>query len=277
MTDTVSHVQAAPWSASRPGLLTAALRYANHDLRRHLRMWAALFFTIVMPSAMYLMFGAMTDYGDYPVGSSGANVQGTIMTSMAVYGAILATSSTAGSAAVEQSQGWGRQLGLTPMRTSSYAIAKVVVGFALSALPVALVFLVAGLTGARLGSVETWISTFVLAIVCSSVFSLYGLAFGMWFRSESAMAASSGVLVLLGFFGNLFMPLSGALLEIAKFTPVYGIAGLAQWPVLEGARLGEMPDPGHDPLWLLLANVIGWTVVFAVLCLAAARRRTRRQ
>jgi len=33
--------------------------------------------------------------------------------------------------------------------------------------------------------------------------------------------------VLLAFLGNLFVPLSGAILDITRFTPVYGYSDLA--------------------------------------------------
>ena len=50
------------------------------------------------------------------------------------------------------------------------------------------------------------------------------------------------------------------MLEIGRFTPLYGYAGLARYPISEG----HLPnDAGHDPVWLLLANVSAWTVIFA--------------
>ncbi|WP_317259691.1 hypothetical protein [Kocuria atrinae] len=67
----------------------------------------------------------------------------------------------------------------------------------------------------------------------SVVFALYGLAAGLLFRSEGAVGAASGLLVVFAFLGNVFMPLSGALLEFARFTPLYGIVGLARYPITE--------------------------------------------
>ena len=90
MTTSTAHgAQAAPSpvSAARRSPVLAVLRYAAYDLRRNLRMVESLFFVIVLPSALYLMFGALTEFGDFPAGSG--NVAGTIAVSMAVYGAFL--------------------------------------------------------------------------------------------------------------------------------------------------------------------------------------------
>ena len=250
----------------------STLRYAAHDLRRHLRMFAGVFFIVLLPAAMYLMFGAMTEYGDLPVGDG--NVKGSIMVSMAVYGAIVASTNIAGSAAVERSAGWGRLLGLTPMSDTEYIAAKVLVALGMAALPVTFVFGLGFLTGADLGPVADVALTFGIIVVCSAAFALYGLAFGLAFRTESALGAASGLLVILAFLGNLLTPLSGVLLEIARFTPLYGIGALARWPLLGGASFD--PRVEGDPLWLLIANVVTWTLIFGAVCAVAARRRAHR-
>ena len=90
-----------------------------------------------------------------------------------------------------------------------------------------------------------------------------------------APAPEPGLLVVLAFFGNLFMPLSGTLLEIAKFTPMYGLKGLASWPQMEGMTTG-MNAAQEDSLLGLLVNVLAWTAIFAVTTLLAARRSTAR-
>ena len=91
----------------RPDMLT----YARLDLRRQLRDRFGMFFVVGLPTFMYLVFGLGSED---PVGSG--NVAMYVMISMAAYGAVTATTSVAGSAATEQVMGWGRQLGLTPMR-----------------------------------------------------------------------------------------------------------------------------------------------------------------
>lgn len=274
-TQTIPGNSAPSSSPARPNALAGILKYAAFDFRRQLRMFESLFFIIVLPAALFIMFGSITSYGDFPAGHG--TVSGSIATSMAVYGAVTATTSIAGSAAVERSKGWGRLLALTPMAQWQYVVAKVVVALAIAVLPVVVVFVVASMTGAELGSLGIWLSAGALSVLCSTMFALYGLFFGLVFRSEAAVGAAGGLLVVLGFFGNLFTPLSGTMLEIAKFTPLYGIHGLATWPQMEGelmSSMGEALDP--DTLGMLVTSMVVWTLIFGLMALLAARRGTRR-
>lgn len=252
-----------------------SIAYAAHDLRRTTRMVSTTFFVVVLPAVLFLMFSALQDYSNIPAGHG--NVDGYNMVSMAVYGAVTATTSIAGSAAVEQSRGWGRQIGLTSAQRHGYVLAKVGVALAVAVLPVVVVFTVGALTGAELGGWR-WAATGAIVVASSSVFALYGLAAGLLLRSESAVGAASGLLVVLSFFGNLFVPLTGTMLEIARFTPLYGLAGLARYPLMEG-EIVTMNSPviESDPLWALLLNVAAWTTIFAVIVLLAARRTTARR
>lgn len=261
--------------AKAPNPITTTLRYAAYDWRRQIRMVESLIFVVVLPTVLFWIFGINTDYADFPAGHG--NVSGTTAVGMATYGAVIATTSIAGSAAVERSKGWGRLLALTPMRQWQYVAAKVLVACAIAALPVILVFTVAALTNGELGSTGRWFATAAIIVGGSAVFALYGLMFGLLFRTEGAVSAATGLLVVLAFFGNLFMPLSGTMLEIAKFTPLYGLRGLATWPQMEGAlnsATGETLAP--DTLGQLITNLVVWTVIFGVLALLAARRGTKR-
>lgn len=252
------------------------LGYAGREFVRTVRLVESTFFTVVLPVALYLMFGALSDWGDQPLGHG--DVSAYTMTGMAVYGAVMATTSIAGSAAVERQTGWGRQLSLTALTPGAYLAGKCLVALATAALPVVAVFTAGALTGAQLDTAGTWAATGVLALVSSLPFALFGLAAALLFRSEAAVSAASGMLVVFGFLGNLFVPLEGIMLEIGRFTPVYGAGVLARWPQLEGdlAQMGPGAAPAGDPLWLPLVNLAAWTVVFALICLVAARSRTAR-
>jgi ABC-2 type transport system permease protein len=80
-------------------------------------------------------------------------------------------------------------------------------------------------------------------------------------------------MVIFAFLGNLFIPLSGALLTFAKFTPLYGYAALARYPLTEG----YLPDGSRDPLWLPIVNVLAWLAVFGVSAVLLVRRGRERQ
>ncbi len=258
----------------RRGTARIVAAFAAWDFVRTVRMVESTFFIVVLPTALYFMFGALAEYSDAQAGNG--NVAAYNMVSMAVYGAALATSSIAGSAAVERQKGWGRQLGLTGLTGPAYITGKVLVALAIAVLPILVIFAAGALTGARLDGADTWLATGVLTLVAALPFAFYGLAAALLFRSEAAVSAASGLLVVLAFFGNLFLPLSGTLLTIAKFLPMYGAASLARWPQLEGSVIAIDGPPSSDPVWLIVANVVGWTVVFALVCVLAARRTTGR-
>ena len=245
--------------------------YILMDFWRNFRNFGNTFFILVLPTALYLFFGVYNDWSDFPAGNG--NVSAWIMIGMAAYGAIIATTALAGSAAVEIQQGWGRQLSLTGMPHSLFVVAKSVIALAMATLPVIVLNIVAYYTTADMPAI-TWLAAAGLTLVAAVPFALYGLAVGLLFRSDAAIGAASGILVVFGFLGNAFMPLEGVLLDIGRFTPMYGSAALARYPLTAGTVIGTMGPTGEDSLWMILANVLAWSAVFAVACLALQRRRT---
>lgn len=241
------------------------------DVVRQLRDVGNIIFVLVMPTLMFVIFGAAQSYGSEPAWN--ANVSFYIMVSMACYGAALSAVNIAATAALEQMQGWGRQLGLTPASGGTLVATKVMVALTFTACAVGLVFVTGVVSGARADSVWVWVWSYVVILAGSSLFALMGFAIAVNFRSDSASGLASGAIVLLSFLGNVFTPLSGTMLMIAKFTPLYGFVSLARWPQLEGHIL----DGGRDSLWVIVANVCGWALVCAAFAVVGARRGRRRQ
>jgi ABC-2 type transport system permease protein len=249
--------------------------YTGLELRRVFRDYVSMFFIAVLPAFFYLIFGAAQEFSNERAGNG--NVGMYVMISMAAYGAVTATSGIGGMAAVERMQGWGRQLGLTPLRDSSYVQMKAVVAVAVSAIPIVSIYLLGVLTDAE-GSVTAWLLSAMIVLVGAVVFALYGLVFGLAFRSEAAVGAASGSLVVLGFMGNIFFSLSGTLLTLAKFTPLYGYVSLARYPLTEGYIVNTNNGAvTHEELWVPLLNVSVWAVIFAVLAVWLVRRGRARQ
>ncbi|HLV55520.1 MAG TPA: ABC transporter permease [Actinotalea caeni] len=251
--------------------------YYAMELRRTGRDVVNLFFTAVLPAFLYVIFGASQDYSTDMLPTGRGNVAMYIMVSMAAYGAVTATTGIGGMAAVERMQGWGRQLGLTPMRDSRYVLVKAQLGLTIALIPVALIYVIGFATGAA-GELRAWLLSGVLVLAGAALFSLYGLVFGLAFRTEGAVSAASGSLVILAFLGNLFFPLSGTMLTIAKLTPLYGIVALAREPLTEGWLVAtDGAAPVHDPLWVPVANVAVWLTILTVLAVLLVRRGRARQ
>lgn len=249
--------------------------YTTLELKRVTRDYANLFFIAGLPAFLYVIFGAASDFGDDTL--AGGNVTMYVMVSMAAYGAVMATTSLGGMAAVERMQGWGRQLALTPMSDSAFIASKAIVALTIAALPVALIFLIGFLSGAE-GSPSAWIWSAVIVTAGATTFALFGLAVGQAFRTEGAVSAAAGSLVILAFLGNVFMPLSGALLTFAKFTPLYGYVALARYPVTDGVVVSSSEGAlGTEALWIPALNVGVWTLIFAVAAVWLVRRGRSRQ
>ncbi len=240
------------------------------ELKRFARDRASLFFIAGLPAFFYLVFGAAQEYSDEPTGNG--NVAMVVMVAMAAYGAVSATVGIGGRAATERLQGWGRQLGLTPLSDASYVGTKTALAVVVSAVPLAAVFALGALTGAR-ASYGAWVLSFAVLLLGAVMFALYGLCFGLRFRSEAALSAASGSIVILGFLGNVFVPLSGTLLAIAKFTPLYGYVALARYPVTEGAVLdGATGELVQEAWWIPVVNVLAWTLILALVATLLVRR-----
>ena len=257
-TGTRSDVRPTP----RPEMLT----YARLDLRRQVRDRFGMFFVVGLPTFMYLVFGLGSEDA---VGSG--NVAMYVMISMAAYGAVTATTSVAGSAATEQVMGWGRQLGLTPLGPVGFFTATAGVAMVVAAVPVTMIFAISAATGAR-GSWSDWVLAAAIVWLGSALFAIYGLAICLVFRGPNAPGIASGMIVVMAFLGNVFTPMSGLMLDLGRLTPLYGYAALARFPLTEG----WLPIGGRDPLWLPVANVLAWTVIFSLLALWGVRRSRAR-
>lgn len=249
--------------------------YYRLELRRLRRDYVTMFFVAGLPAFIYVIFGATADYGDEPVRDG--NVTMWVMIAMAAYGAVTATTGVGGNAAVERMQGWSRQLGLTPLTDGGYVRVKTATALTIAAIPIALVYAIGAFTGAR-APLSVWLTSAAVLLVGATTFALYGLSFGLAFRSEAAVSAAGGSLVILAFLGNIFMPLTGWQLTIAKFTPLYGYVSLARRALTGGATID--PDAGEliaVPLWQPLTNVISWTSVFAIVAVVLVGRGRSRQ
>ncbi|WIM92647.1 ABC transporter permease [Actinoplanes oblitus] len=235
------------------------------ELRRLIRNKRTVIFTFIMPAVFFLLFGTSANYKHEQVGNG--NVTGYVMVSMAVYGAMLATTSGGAMVSIERAAGWSRQLRLTPLRPAAYIGVKLVLAMVIGAVSVAVVNVVGAFTGAELDT-GPWIACALLSWVCSLVFAAFGLFMGYLLPSENVMQILGPALGLLGLAGGLFVPVDklGSTLEtIAKFTPVYGVGEVARYPLTHS-----------DNLWQAILSVVVWTALFAAGAIWRFRRDTAR-
>jgi ABC-2 type transport system permease protein len=242
------------------GPVNFSLTYLLLDLRRSLRNRRTLIFLLVMPVAFFLLFG-----GSYRNSDPDAFVY--VMVSMAVYGAMIATTSTGAQVSVERSLGWTRQLRLTPLQPIGYVLTKVVSALVLGVVPVVMVLGVGAILGADL-SLGDWLAVGVLSWLCSLVFAAFGLFIGYLVPAENAMQFIGPLLALMSFFGGLFQPLDQmpqALQNVAPWMPTYSVGLIARSPITgSGLTVTHAGD------------LVLWTAIFAIGTAVLFRRDTSR-
>lgn len=234
--------------------------YLALDLRRSLRNRRTRIFLVVVPVVFFLMFGA-------PYRSSDPAAFAYVMVSMAVYGAMIATTSAGATVSVERSLGWTRTLRLTPLKPTGYVLGKVAVAMALGVVPVALVLGTGAAMGAEL-SAGAWAAVALASWACSLVFAAFGLFVAYLVPSENAMQFIGPLLAVLSFLGGLFTPLSqlpGPLRAMAPYTPTYAIGEIARSPITHSGF-----TPAH------VAMLVGWTALFGLGAAVLFRRDTAR-
>ncbi len=244
------------------------------ELRRVLRNKRTMIFVIAFPIVMFLFIAAQITGAQDSMGPALANVGAYIMVSMAVYGAIMATTSAGASVSIERASGWSRQLRLTPLRPTAYLLAKVIAALALGALATAVTFATGALTGRAHMPAEAWWECGLAVVAGSMVFAAFGLFMGYLLPSENAMQFLGPILAILSIFGGIFSapidPESG-FGQIAQLTPIYGLGQIAHWP------LSVTASGAHDAFQLSwVVNVVAWGAIFALGAAWRFRKDTAR-
>lgn len=253
--------QFSPISVKRAGGLS--LTYLGHELRRPFNK-QALLINLVLPAVLYLAL--YRTGGSHTIPPHG-NFAMWMMIGIAVYGSATAATSTAVGIAVEKSSGWMRTMRLMPISSIGYVLSKVASAMLSAVLPVVIVGLLGRMTGAE-GDLRIWIFGLLTAWGGSAVFAAFGLGIGLTLRAEIVTSIPGLTTTALAFIGNLFLPLSGTMLQVGRWTPMFGISDIARRALTDGYSLS-----GVSSSWTFaLLNVGGWFVLFVLL---AARAYTK--
>ena len=259
MSAIVSERPAEP-GTRRGGPVLFSPTYLAVDLRRIFRNRRTVIFLVIMPVLFFITFGGGYRHGD-PVAFA------YVMVSMAVYGAMIATTSVGASVSLERSLGWTRQLRLTPLRPVGYVLVKLLGALLVGIVPVALVMGVGAFLGVNL-TPAAWVWCGLAAWLCSMVFAAFGLCMAYLIPAENAMQVLGPVLALLSFFGGLFVPLNlmpSLLRHIAPYMPTYAVGQIARSPITHSGLTA-----GHIGL------LVAWLAIFGIGTAVLFRRDTAR-
>ena len=242
------------------------------ELRRTLKNRRVLFFSIIFPVFLFFIMKSTQTGFDLPVGHATAGF--LLMLSMAVYGAVNVSATQTAQIAAERSLGWMRTLALTRLSTASYLAAKIGVALCLSVVPIVALSVIGRLDGVT-AETAVWFEAGALCLTAALIAGLMGLALGLYFNSEMIVRYMGMATTIMAFIGNLFMPLSGTMLTIAKFTPLFGAGMLARYPAVVDGHV--FYDDTVLPLWQPIANLVVWSVLFFGFAVYSYRRGLQRQ
>jgi ABC-2 type transport system permease protein len=236
------------------------------EVRRLTRNRRTVIISIVSPVAFFLLFGLNKSYDSERYGHG--NVAAFVMISLALYGAVLATTFGGAMVSIERAQGWSRQLRLTPLSPVAYIVIKILTALVLGLCSVTAVYIAGILTHKPSMPVGLWIATGFSVWIGSLLFAAFGLFLGYLLPAENVLQLIGLILALLSFAGGLFIPISQfahGVQDVAKWTPLYGLNQLVHTPLL-----------GNGVDWTWVVNVLGWLIIFAGGAIWRMRRDTAR-
>ncbi len=238
--------------------------YLSLEIKRIVRSPQFTIFTIGMPTAMYLLFGAI--FGDVVL-DNGLHSSTQTMIGMAAYGASSGALFTGTRVAQERTDGWQRQLRLTPMRGPGYLLVKVASAMAVALPVLVVIFLVGFLRGEQLAAAD-WGRLLVFLWAATLPFAVLGLAIGLFGKGDTVGAVTGALMMPLGMLGGLWIPLEympGWMSTVARFVPTYWLR-----------RVGLDPLTHTSGTWLAAVVLGGWLVVPALIVMRRFRLDTAR-
>ncbi|MFR9795968.1 ABC transporter permease [Streptomyces sp. MS06] len=242
--------------------------FVRYELRRRFNRQTTIF-TLLLPAVLYLaLFRTAPSEGTLPHG----NFAAWMMIGIAVYGAAMAATSSAATISVEKSAGWMRTIALSPLAPPGYLLVKVVCSVVMAAVPVAIVGVLGYVTGAE-ASAQVWVTSLLVAWLGAAVFAALGILLGLALKPDVVMHMPGLTMTALAFLGNLFIPLSGTMLEISRYTPMWGVSTLARYTLTDGYSFsGE-----HSSLAGAVFNIVAWFLGFGFAAVRRFAKSTGRQ
>jgi ABC-2 type transport system permease protein len=245
--------------------VTAGGTYLRFELLRTFRSRRFFVFSLGFPLVLYLVIAAPSRHEENLRGT-GISAPLYFMVSLATFGAMNAMLSAGARIAGERSVGWNRQLRITPLSTRTYLRTKVLTGYVMAAVTIALLYVAGASLGVSLPA-HTWARLTELILIGLVPFAALGILMGHLLTVDSVGPAMGGVTAVLGLLGGTWFPIAahGAMHDVAEALPSYWLVQ-ASHVATGGGGWGGLA-------WVVLG---AWTVVLAVLAQRAYRRDTQR-
>lgn len=241
------------------------LAYTRFELVRTFRNYRLLIFSLGFPLILFFAIAAPNRH-EHDFGGSGISLPLYYMVGLVSFGAMMALISSGARVATERTDGWTRQLRITPLSTPAYFRAKVLTGYAMALLTMVLLYASGAALGVSLPAWR-WLEMTGLILVGLLPFAALGLLLGHLLTADLIGPATGGVVSLLALVSGTWFPLAGDsfLRDIAQFLPSY-------WLV----QASHVALGGHGWTAAGWTVIAAWTAGLAILARAAYRRDTER-
>jgi ABC-2 type transport system permease protein len=238
--------------------------YVRYELVRTFRNRRFLVLSLGIPLILYLTIAA-PNRNEHDLGGSGIDAPLYFMVGLIAFGTMNAVLAGGARIALERQVGWNRQLRLTPLSASTYFRTKVLTGYVMAAVTIALLYAAGISLGVSL-SASAWVRMTVFILLGLVPFAALGILLGHVLGPDSIGPALGGTTALLSILGGVWFPVtSGAMHRVAEALPSYWLVQ-ASHIALGGGTWGALG-------WLVVG---AWTAVAAALSIRAYRRDTGR-
>ena len=237
------------------------IAYLRLEVMRVLRSPRFLLLAVLMPVALYLIFGSL---GTSDGSSKGPTAALTFMVSMVCYGAVFAALSLVNGTIEDRTIGWMRQLRTTPLPAVQVVAAKLLTSMVIVLPTILFVCLAAVIDyGVQLGAGQ-WVVLVLLLWVGIMPFALLGTAIGYLCTAQSSSLVTMAVVLGALSLGGFWFPVSllpETLQHVAHALPFNRYADLG-WQIVSG----------HAPTTADVTILLAWCAAFAALAVLGYRR-----
>jgi len=242
-----------------------SLAYTRFELVRTFRNWRLLVFSLGFPLVLFFMIAAPNrDVHNFD--GSGIALPLYYMVGLVSFGAMTSLISTGARIASERTDGWTRQLRITPLRSAAYFRAKVLTGYAMAGATIVLLYASGISIGVSLPA-GRWLEMTGLILIALVPFAALGVLLGHLATADTIGPATGGLVSLLALVSGTWFPLGshGIVHDLAQYLPSYWLVCASH------ISLGGPAWAGTG--WAVVGS---WAAVLAILARVAYRRDTKR-
>jgi ABC-2 type transport system permease protein len=223
------------------------------EIARTLRNKKFMFFSVIYPSALYLLIaGGQSSIEQVP--GTGLTLQNFYVVAMASFGALTAVlMGNSERIAKEREKGWVRQLRLTSLPGRGYVLAKIASAGVVTLPCIVVVFVVSALVKHVRFDTWQWFALTGVIWVGSLVFAALGVAIGYIASGDAVRPITMIIYFGLSILGGLWMPTTNFpkwLQNIAEWLPTHAYSALGQ--SIEQGSAPQAKDVGILFVYFLL-------------------------